>query len=396
MHSSGFREIFIFVAGATPQVITETIYALSLANPPVHPHEVRIITTTLGRKRIQETLIGQGMLRSLTDEYGLPQIALAEESFVVPVGASGEPLEDITTSADNEIMGDLITSLVREKAGDPKVRLHCSLAGGRKAMSFYLGAALQLFGRPWDKLYHVLVTPPEFEGHPDFFYKPKEDKILTPGNSPLPPLTLRGGAEGGGVNTRDAEIHLAELPFIRLGSKLSLRGKGFRDLVQEGQKEIDVAAMQPEIRVSLAERTVKVGEHVVEMVPAELMIYTALLRQKVEHCRYPEREYCRDCTDCYPPLADLASRPALERMAGDYLAIYQGQTHRAEELLERNRDGVDISVLRSSISKINRAFKEQVAEAALLPYCQVRTVRKYAASRYGVGVEKGKVRRIAL
>ncbi|WP_442891844.1 CRISPR-associated ring nuclease [Dissulfurispira sp.] len=35
-------------------------------------------------------------------------------------------------------------------------------------MSFYMGAALQLFGRPWDRLYHVLVTP-EFESNPEFF-----------------------------------------------------------------------------------------------------------------------------------------------------------------------------------------------------------------------------------
>jgi CRISPR-associated protein (TIGR02584 family) len=32
------KEVFIFVAGATPQIITETIYALSQKDPPVYPH----------------------------------------------------------------------------------------------------------------------------------------------------------------------------------------------------------------------------------------------------------------------------------------------------------------------------------------------------------------------
>ena len=40
-------------------------------------------------------------------------------------------------------------------------------------MSFYMGAAMLLFGRPWDKLYHILVTP-EFETNHEFFYKPQK------------------------------------------------------------------------------------------------------------------------------------------------------------------------------------------------------------------------------
>lgn len=38
-----FREILIFVAGITPQIVTETIYALSWKEPPIHPYELYII-----------------------------------------------------------------------------------------------------------------------------------------------------------------------------------------------------------------------------------------------------------------------------------------------------------------------------------------------------------------
>ena len=62
------------------------------------------------------------------------------------------PLEDIRDRQDNESLGDFIATFIKEKAGDERSRLHCSLAGGRKTMSFYMGSALQLFGRPWDKL----------------------------------------------------------------------------------------------------------------------------------------------------------------------------------------------------------------------------------------------------
>lgn len=43
---SSYREILILVAGATPQIITETIYTLSQKHPPVYPDGVFIITTT--------------------------------------------------------------------------------------------------------------------------------------------------------------------------------------------------------------------------------------------------------------------------------------------------------------------------------------------------------------
>ena len=164
-----FKEIFIFVAGTTPQIITETIYALTQKYNAVNPDEIFIITTSAGRKRIEDTLLKQGVLKGLVREYNLPDISLTEDSFIIVRDETGKEIDDIRDEVENEIMGDLITSLIQKLTADNGVRLHCSLAGGIKTMSFYLGAALQLFGRPWDKLYHVLVTP-EFETNQAFFY----------------------------------------------------------------------------------------------------------------------------------------------------------------------------------------------------------------------------------
>ena len=149
-----YKEFLIFVAGTTPQIITETIYALSQRVPPVYPDELFIITTSTGRKRIEDTLLKQGVLKNLVREYSLPDIRLTEDSFIIVRDETGREIDDIKDEAENELMGDLITSLIQRLTADKGTRLHCSLAGGRKTMSFYLGAALQLFGRPWDKLYH--------------------------------------------------------------------------------------------------------------------------------------------------------------------------------------------------------------------------------------------------
>lgn len=376
------KEILIFVAGTTPQVVTETIYGLSQKNPPVYPDEVYIITTSIGKKYIEESLIKKGILKELINTYCLPEISINEDSFIVIKDATDGEIADITNETQNEAMGDLITSFVRKKAADPVSRLHCSLAGGRKTMSFYLGAALQLFGRPWDKLYHVLVTP-EFESNPAFFYKPKKNKII---ESKSPDGTMRQ------LNTKDAEIHLAELPFIRLSSKLSLHEKSFKELVAEGQKEIDIAAIQPELKINLFDRTVYINDHLIEMVPVQLMIYTTFLRQKVEHCKYSERTYCLDCTDCFQVLADLSTRPALEKMSQDYKTIYRDNPFRAEELLTKWKNGIGTETIRQNISKVNKTINEQLNNETLLPFYSISNVKKYAGSRYGIRVEKGKIK----
>ncbi len=381
MQNRKFKEIFIFVAGATPQIITETIYALSQKTPPVYPDEIYIVTTRIGRHRIEESLIKKGILKALAEEYNIPHIAISGDSFIVVKDTTGEGIEDIRDEIENEAMGDTITALIMERTRDEASRLHCSLAGGRKTMSFYIGSALQLFGRPWDKLYHVLVSS-EFESNPSFFYKPRQEKII---ESRQPNGTILH------LNTKDAVIQLAELPFIRLGNKLFFRGKGFKELVAEGQREIDTATLQPEMRLNLSARTIHIGDILIEIIPVQLMIYMTFLRQKIEHCKYQERQYCFECTDCFQALPDLSSRPALEKMAQDYRKIYREQPFKAEEFLNKWKEGIGVEVLRGNISKINRTLKEQLNNETILPFYQVAVVKKYAGSRYGIRVEKSKI-----
>jgi CRISPR-associated protein Csx14 len=382
MKETGHKEVFIFVAGSTPQIITETIYALSQKTPPVYTDEIYIVTTSKGEKLIKDTLTGREILKGLAKEYNLPELELNDNSFIVAKDSAGNAIDDIRTAADNEAMGDAITALIKEKTKDHASRLHCSLAGGRKTMSFYMGAALQLFGRPWDKLYHVLVSP-EFESNPHFFYKPLKDTVIE--------CRMPDGAKKQ-LSTKNAEVYLAELPFVRLSGKLSLHKKSFRELVEEGQQEIDIATVQPELLVNLSERIVYIGGNVVEMIPVHLMIYTAFLRMKTEHCRYPGRQYCLECTDCFSTLNDLSSRPALEEMAKDYGKIYRSQPMRVTDLLSKWKEGMETPAIRQNISKTNKSLEDQTHDKTLLPFYTISTVKKYANSRYGVRVEKRKIR----
>ena len=377
-----YREIFVFVAGSTPQIVSETIYALSRQSPPVHPDKLIIITTATGRRKITESLIGQGILQRLVSEYSLPPLSFTEASFRIATGSEGGDLDDIRSAEENEAVGDLITSVIRQESADPGTRLHCSLAGGRKTMSFFLGSALQLFGRPQDRLYHVLVSP-EFEANPAFFYPPVKPQTI---QCRLPDGTTAD------LSTASARIELAELPFVRLSGRFTLKGSSFRELVDESQEGIDTAAIQPQVRVNLAERTVTIGGTLVELVPVQLAIYTSILRQKTDHCIYPDRHHCLDCTGCYRVLSQFATAQALEEMVTDYGRIYADNPMRVEDFSSRwNPKKLELPILRQNISKINRAIREQVVDNTLAEYFVIASEKVYGGSRYGVRVEKGRI-----
>src|SRR5207237_3833730 len=89
----------------------------------------------------------------------------------------GRMLDDIRTVDDNSYAANQICEIVRELTRDPDTRLHASAAGGRKTMSIYLTAAMQLFGRVQDRLSHVLVSEP-FEMNQEFFYIPPSPRML--------------------------------------------------------------------------------------------------------------------------------------------------------------------------------------------------------------------------
>ncbi|RLA76480.1 MAG: TIGR02584 family CRISPR-associated protein [Deltaproteobacteria bacterium] len=372
---SHFKEVFVFVVGKTPQVVTETIYGLLQKEPPILPDEIHILTTEEGKREIEKGLISKGNLRKVFEEYGFRPLAGEKVHVTVIPGTDGSPLRDIRTEEENEAVGDFITDFIRRLAENPEVRLHCSLAGGRKTMGFYLGAALTLFGRPWDRLYHVLVSP-EFESHPDFYFKPKKDRLLKLGDRELP--------------TSEAEIFLAELPFLRLREKISLGEKPFRELVKEGQREVELALFQKEVVLDLEKLTLAIGGVTVKLTPMQLILYRLFLLQKVQ-CPEPHRDHCGACTACFLAIPQLSSRKTFDDIYRALVSIYGEGSGSVEAFRLRwePKGGVAQEVFRQRIAKINRSLKEHLGEDASLYL--ISPVGRYGTKRYGVRVDKKKI-----
>ena len=199
------RRVLLAVSGLTPQIVTETLYALAADEfAPFVPTEVHLITSAEGARRAELSLLSDdlGWFHKLCADYHLPGVSFNRSHIHVMRDAQGQPMNDIRSPADNRAAADFITAQVRAITADSGCALHASIAGGRKTMGFYLGYALSLFGRPQDRLSHVLVSEP-FESSYDFFYPTPYSRVLQTRDGQL-------------ADTALAQVTLAEIPFVSL------------------------------------------------------------------------------------------------------------------------------------------------------------------------------------
>lgn len=239
------RRILLCVAGLSPQIVTETLYALTvIGEPRFVPTEIHLLTTAEGAERARLTLLSEepGWFHRLRQDHGLPEIRFALDTLHILRAADGRPLNDIRELADNEAIADAITHQVRELTADPDSAVHASIAGGRKTMGFYLGYALSLFGRPQDRLSHVLVSSP-FESNPNFFYP-----------APVARVIFATGPDQRPLDASAATVMLADIPFVRLRDGLHgalLRdGASFSEVVRQAQRNLAAPSLMLTLRAA--------------------------------------------------------------------------------------------------------------------------------------------------
>ncbi|MCS6927347.1 MAG: CRISPR-associated ring nuclease Csm6 [Candidatus Binatia bacterium] len=299
-----FRNVFLFVCGRTPQIVTETLFFFVVRRrPPVRPHEIHILTTTEGRTLILEQLLqpGTGQFARFCQEYGLDQthILFSPRTVEVLTNRRGVALKDIRTDADNRAAADQIVAKVRALTADPHTRLFASLAGGRKTMGLYLGFALQFYGRPQDCLTHVLISPPELENNPHFFYPSAASALWS----------------------QRATVTVAEVPLILLGHKLPVLQERadlrFADLVAQSQREVNLLAMPAPVVIDPVKRRLQIGGTDVLLSGLEFALYVMVAHRKQQAACASD---CRGCEACTIEAADflkLETVHSLEAIAAE-------------------------------------------------------------------------------
>ncbi|MDP2605291.1 MAG: CRISPR-associated ring nuclease Csm6 [Deltaproteobacteria bacterium] len=369
------RDVLIALCGLTPQVVTETLWALGQQRPAIVPEKVWIITTQSGREACERLLFGKtGKFASYFREYPPSRPIRCGPSTVITLkGSDGRPVEDLRTQEDNLAVADQLAARVRDLTALPNERLHCSVAGGRKTMGVLLASVLQVYGRPDDRLYHVLVSP-DFESQPDFFYIPKRQRLLA-----LP--------NGKRLDSRKACIELAEIPYVRLRAflpeELLKQALPFTDLVALAQKHLRALERLEPVAIDTVGHRLIVGETVIELSPAQARLYTAFARIKTAHCLEPARKNCDACIACYRPISKAnwdAVHTELENLAeGLLLSPADARGESGETAVGR---------FRSLLSKTNKALVKGLGSEHLAARYEIRSERQSGETRYGLAVDK--------
>ncbi|OIN90620.1 MAG: CRISPR-associated protein [Comamonadaceae bacterium CG1_02_60_18] len=325
------RRILLAVSGLSPQIVTETIYALAADEfDPFVPTEVHLITSAEGARRAELSLLSDdlGWFHKLCTDYHLPGITFNASHIHVLRDARGQPMSDIRSPADNQAAADFITAQVRAFTADDGCALHASIAGGRKTMGFYLGYALSLFGRAQDRLSHVLVSDP-YESSYDFFYPTPYSRVLQTRDGQL-------------ADTAMAQVTLAQIPFVSLRhglpSALLAGTASFNDTVQAAR----AALAPPHLTLDLQHQRILAAERELILPPAELALLAVFARQLqdglaplnapikgVPDLAWAQR-YLREYRHIAGRMADLeATERALKNgMDGEYFSMRKSKLER--------------------------------------------------------------------
>jgi CRISPR-associated protein (TIGR02584 family) len=274
------KNILLCVAGMSPQIITETLYALTQEREnKIRIDEVRVITTLDGRDKVTKVLLDaeKGIFYQFCRDFKIDSDSIKFDETCISLlrTKDGRTLDDIRTPQENELAGDQICEIVRELCKNENTRIFASAAGGRKTMSIYLTLAMSLFGRAEDELSHVLVNE-GFESN-TFFYPPPKPIEIDYFN-PQTKITKK-------VNTAEARIYLAPIPFIRFRgigkeNEKFAEARSYGEIVNIAQKVLDVREKEYDLTFDFKKDSVFVRGEKVKFTSREFFFYLIFCRRR--------------------------------------------------------------------------------------------------------------------
>ncbi|WP_297727924.1 CRISPR-associated ring nuclease Csm6 [Limnohabitans sp. Rim8] len=278
------RRILLCVTGLSPQIVTETLFALSVNQTPRWiPDEIHLITTRRGADNARLMLLSDnpGWFHRLCHDLKLPPIAFDATNIAVLRDAQGNQLDDIRDDDDNQRAADGISDLVRRLTEDENSEIHASIAGGRKTMGFFMGYAMSLWGRPQDRLSHVLISP-LFESRPEFFYPTPTPHVI--------PAHVQGQDP---LDASTAKVWLGDIPFVRLRNLLpasiKAQDSSFAQAVAAANRALD----QVDLEIDIARSCVRINQQTIALPPMQMGLLGLLAwrcKQQLPPLRAPLKE----------------------------------------------------------------------------------------------------------
>jgi len=369
------KTILLAVTGLSPQVITETLYALHQSNRNVDA--IHVITTRDGKEKIYTGLFGgkKGHYYKYLKEYGIPpgSIDFSHENVYVVTDEYGVEATDIANESHNEQLLKKCMELAFSFTKDPETAVLFSIAGGRKTMSSCLTIAAQMYGRPQDRLYHVLVSP-EFESNRDFYYPPKESKRIKLMDKNREPFFKE---------TKFAEINLIPVPFFSIRKKLS------DDFLKEPKDPATlmlslVKEENPGLTVNL--KICKIIYKTIEqdLMPARMALYAFFIMQK-KNC-LKRVESCDNCNECFIDIQSVFEKQA------EITDIYKKIC--GTRPLDEMKDGGIIKLDNHNFMMYKSRIKENLLNRYgpyALKNLEIASIGSRPHTRYGIRMDKSAI-----
>lgn len=346
------KNIFICVSGLTPQVVTETLYCLSVQKK-IRIDELYILTTKRGR----DVITGKDKhpatpktplkkeIENLCKLYKIKKPAFFEnDEHILVAKEESIELPDIRSDKDNILFPNKASEFLKSKTADPDTVLYCSITGGRKSMSVHMANVLSLFAREQDRLLHVLTKEEnEFKG----FYP---------------------------VNKKEAaDLELSEIPFVRLRSLLSTEMKdqklltsNFTDIVDYTQTQLRILSPGNKLMLDVERREIKNNNGKVSLEPLEFLFYYYFVDSKIKG------------------LPNISVQQFLSDETKLQFIEYSNEYYPNYYVKERKwySKGFSKEDFNQKRSKVNKKIKELIDDEEISNHFIIDVNRKYGSSTY--------------
>jgi CRISPR-associated protein Csx14 len=287
---------------------------------------------------------------------------------------NGVEIDDIDDEEENEWFLKKCLELTFQFTNNSETAVYFSIAGGRKTMSSCLMVAAQFYGRPQDRVYHVLVSP-EFESNKDFFYPPRKSQAIELKDENGQPYKKE---------TRYAKITLVPIPFVSVRQQIS------DDLLKEPKDPATlllslVREGYCSLTVDLPGGKIMYKNKELDLHPAKLALYTFFVLQK-KNCRR-ETASCEDCTACYCSVEDIITR------SGEITELYRklAKKRPVEEMSDTGITSLSKANFQSFKSKIRKDIEGGFGLYAL-PELAIESFGKKPDTRFGIKFDKERIR----
>ena len=352
------KNILIAITGLTPQIVTETLFALSVQKQ-IDIDEIFIVTTKRGKIVIEgrdksETTPSVPLkkeIKNLCNDYEIKQPKFTLKKNVVVAEEESLELFDIRNDKENKLFPNKLAELIKKIASDKNVTIHASLSGGRKSMSAHLALALSLFARSQDKLYHIL-TSEEFEFKNFYPKSRKEERALV----------------------------IAEIPFVRLRSlnaPILKSGLSYSNIVNKTQNRLRFLTENVKLIVNISDKKILYADKQITLEPVEIALYLKFIERKISK----QSGY---------KISEIIDKTFAHELS-EFLTENYNQHFDKRDTKHWHLQGLSPEVFRSKRSKINNKLKKLFHDEETYSEFKIDSKRAWGETKYFIKAPKDKL-----